>query len=279
MSEMARAKINLTLHVGRARQAGRFKGYHPLDSLVVFADFGDRLSFQPSLTARFEIVGPFSRGLEGGADNLVLRALKACDVGPQSITLEKNIPVSAGLGGGSANAAAVLRSFDPNSSVDDAEMGADIPVCRLSQTSLMTGIGDKLAVVPDKGQIAALLVNPRIAVSTAEIFHAFDARPQAEYPAASQCSDSLIECALAGQNDLEPVAVSLAPVISDALASLKDTENCQLSRMSGSGATCYGLYPDTKYAEEAAQKLQHDHPNWWVKTCLLGDPINSKAPS
>lgn len=271
MSVLARAKINLTLHVGRAIASGRFKSYHPVNSLVVFADFGDRLHFEPADTDRFEIMGPFSKGLKPDADNLVSKAIRACGAGPHSVTLEKHIPVSAGLGGGSANAAAVLRAFDKERKVKAVDLGADIPVCRLSQTALMTGIGECVETVPDKGQINAVLINPRVAVSTADIFKAFDANLREEKPLKSNTSDDLLACAKSGKNDLQPIAMEIEPVIETVLEALKQTEHNLLSRMSGSGATCFGLYPDGTRAARAAENLQRHYPDWWVKPCLLGD--------
>ena len=271
LTEIAFAKINLTLHVGRAIPSGAFKGYHPVDSLVVFADFGDELSFQPSTHPEFLIKGEFAQGLEVDADNLVNKALKACHAPAQDITLVKNIPVSAGLGGGSANAAAVLRLFDQNKNVEAAAMGADIPVCRLSRTALMQGIGERVTPLPAKGQIAAVLVNPRLSVSTAAIFKAFDSVPRRIDPQSSETTASLLDCALAGENDLQPIAEKQAPIITDVIRTIATTQGCALSRMSGSGATCFGLYENMQSAKEAEMTLKKDYPNWWVRACRLGD--------
>lgn len=271
LTEIARAKINLTLHVGRSIPEGAYRGYHPVDSLVVFADFGDELNFRSSENSEFLIKGEFAQGLEFEADNLVSRALKACHAPPQDITLVKNIPVSAGLGGGSANAAAALRLFDKDRHVDEAAMGADIPVCCLSQTALMRGIGEQVTPLRGKGQVASVLVNPRITVSTAAIFGAFDSVPRAVEPKLSETKASLLNIALAGHNDLQPIAEEQAPVIRDVIKAIAETQGSVLSRMSGSGATCFGLYGNMNAAKEAEIALKQSHPNWWVRACKLGD--------
>jgi len=270
-TQIARAKINLTLHVGRAIPSGAYTGYHPVDSLVVFADFGDELSFRADETPEFLIQGEFAKGLALESDNLIQKALSACEASTQSVTLTKNIPISAGLGGGSANAAAVLRLFDQARNVDAPAMGADIPVCRLSQTALMQGIGESVTPICDKGQVASVLVNPRISVSTAAIFKAFDAAPRNVEPKASQTRGNLLDCALAGMNDLQQIAEQEAPVITEVIRAIAETDACRLSRMSGSGATCFGLYEDMNVAQVAAKAISESHPKWWVRASRLGD--------
>lgn len=271
--QLAKAKVNLTLHVGKAIPDGDYKGYHPVDSLVVFANFGDVLAFEPDASPRFSITGEFAGGLEFESDNLIHRAMKACTAPPHSISLTKNIPVSAGLGGGSANAAAVLRVFDRADTVDEAAMGADIPVCRLSQTALMQGIGERVRPLPGKGRMAAILVNPRISVSTGAIFKAFDSAPREVEPMLSETRGGLLECALAGGNDLQLIAEAQAPIITEVLSAIRQTQDCRLSRMSGSGATCFGLYENFEIAESAAKAIKETHPDWWVRACLLGDAL------
>ncbi|RKQ70996.1 4-diphosphocytidyl-2-C-methyl-D-erythritol kinase [Litorimonas taeanensis] len=270
-SVLARAKINLTLHVGQAFSEGDYQGYHPVDSLVVFADFGDLLHFNAGEPEAIHITGPFAAGLQAERDNLVSRALGNTKAGSQIITLEKNIPVSAGLGGGSANAAAILRFFDPKGEASAIQLGADVPVCRLSETALMQGIGERVTPIAGKGQVHAVLVNPGVAVSTSEIFKAFDSVSHQPQPLPSLTTGTLLECARAGRNDLEPIAIKLAPVISEVLSALAQTSGCELARMSGSGATCFGLYPDEESAENGAKVLKGLHTNWWVRSCLLGD--------
>ncbi|GLQ20166.1 4-(cytidine 5'-diphospho)-2-C-methyl-D-erythritol kinase [Algimonas porphyrae] len=264
------AKVNLTLHVGAAIASGDRAGYHPVDSLVVFADMGDAIRFEPSEASMLEIDGPFSCGLSADTDNLILRTLTACDAPPQRVRLTKCLPVSAGLGGGSANAAAVLRMFDPNNQVDGARIGADIPVCRLSRTAMMRGIGERVTAVPGLGQVPAVLVNPGIAVSTARVFSRFDAAPRAAEPVSTAQTGSLLDRALSGRNDLQPVAIADVPIIEIVIAAIADQPGCQLARMSGSGASVFGLF-DTDAAAQAAAKVLSAR-GWWSVATRLGDP-------
>ncbi len=271
ITEIARAKINLTLHVGRSISKGRFQGYHPLNSLVVFADFGDELVFTSDKPPVFEIKGPFSQGLKANSGNLVSQAMRICGATSQSVRLEKNIPVSAGLGGGSANAAAVLRRFDTESRVDASSLGADVPVCRVSHTSLMQGIGEKVTVLPNLGQLPAVLVNPLVPVSTAQIFAAFDSKDPENLPRQNAAEGTLLQRTLTGQNDLQQIAAHLVPDILVVIRLIEEQEGCQLARMSGSGASCFGLFDTDDAAARAADRLQTQRPEWWVKSCQLGD--------
>ena len=272
--EQARAKINLTLHVGRVIKdpSDPYYGYHPLDSLVVFADIGDELEIFDAEKTTLSIGGPFGMGLTAEGDNLILRALKAANASPQSVTLEKHLPVSAGIGGGSANAAAILRMCD----IDDVGMavslGADVPVCLRSETAHMTGIGDDVTLIPDMGQLHALLVNPRVAVSTGAIFKAFDASPDIrETPRPMRANGDLLSRALDGRNDLEPIAMAQAPVIGDVLRMLASQNGCQLARMSGSGATCFGVFESSRALRKAEAAIRAQAPEWWCVATLLGD--------
>lgn len=271
ITEIARAKVNLTLHVGRLISQGERERYHPVDSLVVFADFGDELCFEAAKASGLEISGPFAEGLEANSDNLILKALRLTDAPPQKVRLEKNIPVSAGLGGGSANAAAVLRRFDPDRRVNDVRVGADVPVCRRSRTALMRGIGEDVTPVLGLGQIPAIIVNPLIEVSTGAIFKAFDSVEREIEPEQNAAQGSLLERALAGQNDLQAVAIKNAPVISRVLSEIEMRDTCQLARMSGSGASCFGLFETKAAAKAAASAIKKSNPEWWVKACQLGD--------
>ena len=272
--EQARAKINLTLHVGRVIKdpSDPYYGYHPLDSLVVFADIGDELEIFDAEKTTLSIGGPFGMGLTAEGDNLILRALKAANASPQSVTLEKHLPVSAGIGGGSANAAAILRMCD----IDDVGMavslGADVPVCLRSETAHMTGIGEDVTLMPDMGQLHALLVNPRVAVSTGAIFKAFDASPDIrETPRPMKANGDLLSRALDGRNDLEPIAMAQAPVIGDVLRMLASQNGCQLARMSGSGATCFGVFESSRALRKAEAAIRAQAPEWWCVATLLGD--------
>ena len=274
MKALARAKINLTLHVGRviADTNDAFFGYHPLDSIVVFAGIGDVIEMQPADETGLQITGPFSQGLSAGADNLILRAAFAAKASAHNIRLNKRLPVSAGIGGGSANAAAVLRlcgSHDPDIAVG---LGADVPVCLLSKTARMSGIGEKLDPLAGLGQLYAVLVNPGVAVSTAEIFKAFDAAPNIPAtPKAQKSGGDLLSRALAGENDLQPIAIAQAPIIGDVLRALSTQDGCQLARMSGSGATCFGIFESAQAAQAAQSGIQALGPDWWVVATELGE--------
>jgi len=272
--ETANAKINLTLHVGRVIKdpSDPFYGYHPLDSLVVFADIGDELEMIADEKTTLSIGGPFGMGLTADNDNLILRALTAAKAKPQYVTLEKHLPVSAGIGGGSANAAAVLRMCGVDDLHIAVSLGADVPVCLRSKTAHMTGIGEDVTLMPGMGQLHALLVNPRIAVSTAAIFKAFDGSPDIrETPRPMKTSGDLLSRALDGRNDLEPIAIAQAPVIGDVLRLLASQNGCQLARMSGSGATCFGLFESDRVLRQAEAAIRAQAPEWWIAATLLGD--------
>lgn len=266
--ELARAKVNLTLHVG----AVRADGYHPLDSLVVFADIGDELTFTPSDQMRLEIEG--TDVLPTGSDNIIIRATDMIGAPTTDIQLQKKLPVSAGLGGGSANAAAVLRAFGSTLSDKDLAygLGADVPICRESRTAMMRGIGEFIEPLPGLGQLSSVLVNPGVPVSTGEIFQAMDSNPREPQPKANKLSGDLLSRALAGENDMQDIAIAQAPIISDVLRALAQQPSCQLARMSGSGATCFGIFRSDAKAESAAAEIVKAHSDWWVRACRLGDP-------
>jgi len=218
------------------------------------------------------ISGPFGMGLTAEGDNLILRALTAAKVKPQYVTLEKHLPVSAGIGGGSANAAAVLRMCGVDDLHIAVSLGADVPVCLRSQTAHMTGIGEDVSLMPDMGQLHALLVNPRVAVSTAAIFKALDAAPDVRVtPRPMKMDGDLLSRALDGRNDLEPIAMAQAPVIGDVLRLLAAQPGCQLARMSGSGATCFGLFENDSALRQAEAALKAQASEWWIAATLLGD--------
>ena len=273
-SERARAKINLTLHVGRVitDPSDPFYGYHPLDSLVVFADIGDEIEMSAAQTTTLSINGPFGAGLTADNDNLILRALTTAKAAPHNVTLKKYLPVSAGIGGGSANAAAVLRIFGVDDLQTAVSLGADVPVCLHSKTAHMTGIGEDVTLMTNMGQLHALLVNPRVSVSTGAIFKAFDAAPDIrETPRPMKQSGDLLSRALDGRNDLEPIAIAQAPVIGDVLRLLASQNGCQLARMSGSGATCFGIFQSDRALCQAERAIRAHAPDWWCEATLLGD--------
>lgn len=266
--QLARAKVNLTLHVGAVRD----DGYHPVESLVVFADIGDDLSFEPADETILTIAGADELPTDG--NNLIIRAMQMVEGSPHHIHLIKNLPVSAGLGGGSANAAAVLRQF--NSDQHDTELafklGADVPVCRASQTSMMRGIGEDVTPLSRLGQLSAILVNPGVGVSTGAIFKAMDAQPRETYPKETALKGDLLSRALSGTNDMQEAATLQVPIIADVLRALAQQTGCELARMSGSGATCFGIFRSDAQAQRAAQVISEAQPSWWVRACRLGDP-------
>lgn len=204
-----------------------------------------------------------------------MRALSAAKTKPQSVLLEKHLPISAGIGGGSANAAAILRLCgvdDPQISIG---LGADVPVCLASQTAHMTGIGEDVKLIPQMGQLHAVLVNPAVAVSTGAIFKAFDAAPDIrETPRPMKTSGDLLSRALDGRNDLEPIAIAQAPIIADALRALASQTGCQLARMSGSGATCFGIFETHKDAVRAEAEIKAQFPHWWCVASILGEALS-----
>ena len=271
MHEIAAAKVNLYLHVtGR-----RSDGYHLLDSLAVFPGAADQLYAEPADTLTLRVEGPFGEGL-GGDGNLVLRAAKALQRAASvskgaALVLEKRLPVASGIGGGSADAAAALRLLSRLWSVAlppaalagiAADLGADIPVCLHSVPARMAGVGEMLGVAPALPQCGMALVNPGIAVSTPAVFQARDHAftPAAELPAAWPDA-AAFAAGLAGlTNDLEAPALQLCPEIAAVLAWLRAQPDCLLARMSGSGATCYALFPTATQAKAAAAAAP---ASWW----------------
>lgn len=274
-SEFAPAKVNLHLHVvGR-----RADGYHLLDSLVVFAKVGDWVSVERADALTLSVTGPFAAGLAEEGDNLVLRAARSlaahAGVKPSGrIVLAKNLPVASGLGGGSADAAATLRLLSRAWAVDagtealDAVakgLGADVPVCLRCQPSVMSDIGVQVAPAPLLPELGLVLINPGFAVSTPAVFRA-RVGPYSmalPLPAGGWVDvDDLVETLAAAGNDLEPPALALAPAIAPVLAALGGTPGCRLARMSGSGATCFGVFATPEAARDAANYLSR--PGWWV---------------
>lgn len=266
LHEFAPAKVNLYLHVtGR-----RADGYHLLDSLAVFPPVGDLLRAARAEALSLTIDGTFGGGLAAEADNLVLRAARALDgsVGAR-IELEKHLPVASGIGGGSADAAAALRllcrlwGLPPAAASIALTLGADVPVCLASRPARMGGVGEALTPAPELPSAGLVLVNPGVSLATADVFRARAGRFSAPAALPATWADA---AAMAGdlarlRNDLEPPAIALHPVIGMVLAALADVPGCLLARMSGSGATCFGLFPDAASAEAAARALAR--PGWW----------------
>lgn len=271
INELARAKINLCLHVTGQRD----DGYHLLDSIVVFADIGDQITVVPSDVFSLIINGPFASGLSAGEDNLVLKAarLYAKNCKGAAITLTKNLPVASGIGGGSADAAATLRAMSRLTGAtlpQDAglSLGADVPVCLQSTPCRMEGIGELLTPIKDMADIAAVLVCPNVSVATSSVFQAIKSK---DNPPISQHSDGQDLSAFLHQqrNDLEKPSIALMHEIGQCLDQIKQA-GASLARMSGSGATCFGLFESDIAAQNAAQSLSNSCPDWWVKPCILG---------
>jgi 4-diphosphocytidyl-2-C-methyl-D-erythritol kinase len=279
-AEKAPAKVNLTLHVlGR-----RADGYHEIESLVAFAGVGDELTLVPDTALALTVAGPTAGAAGDVSDNLVLKAARALaerveglKVG--SFALSKRLPVAAGLGGGSSDAAAALRLLarandiapdDPRLMQAARATGADVPVCLDPRPRLMRGIGDILSEPLDLPKLPAVLVNPGVAVPTREVFAALQLAAGSAAAAPSQATSNFADAIAHGRNDLEAPAIELQPVIVDVLAVLRGLPGCKLARMSGSGATCFGLFDSTATAEAAARNLRVGYPAWWVRPTELG---------
>ncbi|GLK62828.1 4-diphosphocytidyl-2-C-methyl-D-erythritol kinase [Paracoccus kondratievae] len=257
--EAAPAKLNLTLHVTGRRP----DGYHLLDSLVVFLELGDVVTVAPGPLS-LSLTGPFAQGLAAEPDNLCLRAARLAGREAR-ITLEKNLPVASGIGGGSADAAAVLRALDARP--ERLEMlGADVPACLASRPVRMQGLGEILTPLPALPPLHVVLVNPGAAMSTPAVFKALGQRDNPPMPKhlpdftnAEALVDFLRDC----RNDLEAPAIALMPRIANCLAAIRDTD-ALLARMSGSGATCFGLFASAADAKAARDRILGTNPDWWV---------------
>ena len=278
----APAKVNFNLHItGR-----RADGYHTLSSLIAFADVADTISAGPSGELSLTVDGPFAPELEGQADNIILRAARALAeatgvTAGAAITLTKRLPVAAGLGGGSADAAATLDALcalwdvTPAPATLDAiarDLGADVPVCRYGRPARVTGIGDIIEPAPALPEAWLVLVNPRVAVPTGVIFRhraGADSEPPAAPTAPLSSAAALAAWLADSHNDLEAPARQVAPVIGDSLAELAATPGCHLARMSGSGATCFGIYADGDAARTAVAHIRVAQPDWWVRAAPL----------
>jgi 4-diphosphocytidyl-2-C-methyl-D-erythritol kinase len=290
LMEEGRAKVNLTLRVvGR-----RVDGYHDLESVVAFADCADQLSLVPGPELKLTTTGPLAQACGATPDNLVLKAAQLLagrvdDLKLGEFTLDKVLPVAAGIGGGSADAAAALRLLAKANglAIDDARLievakltGADVPVCLNSQACVMTGVGE--ALMPLSLPIMpCVMVNPCVPVATRDVFAALGLRSgellvgasdvfqATAWPEAGASIEDWVEALAAGSNDLEAPAMRIQPLIGEVLAALNATNGAWLARMSGSGATCFAIYENTAEAQRAAQKIQLDHPGWWVHAGVL----------
>lgn len=261
LTETAYAKINLALHV----RGKRDDGYHELETLFAFVDVGDVLTARAAEADRLETVGEFADVLDNPFDNLVARAMTALPrMGGLHVTLEKNLPVAAGLGGGSADAGAMFRIIEQTHGLPEdweekaVRLGADVPACVASEMAIGRGTGTELEPLEnDMAGMAVLLVNPRIPLPTGPVFKAWDGKDRGPLPTGKASA-----IAQDGRNDLEAPAISICPPIAEVLEALAET-NCTLSRMSGSGATCFALYPSHDDMREAARRLAAAHPGWW----------------
>jgi 4-diphosphocytidyl-2-C-methyl-D-erythritol kinase len=287
--QLARAKVNLSLKVlGR-----RSDGYHELESLVTFAAIADRLEVVPGAPGRVRVSGPFADAIRG--PNILERALdvlrqQGIDLSGQAIGLEKNLPVAAGLGGGSADAAALLRmarALHPEGAEGPLwhnlarQLGADVPVCFADRPAFMCGMGDELYPVspgpPARGQLPAVLANPRVALATERVFAALNAPAfdRARRPGVAQVPlrsrEALFDHMRAVGNDLERPAVALEPVIATVKGALRARPGCRVAAMSGSGPTCFGIFTSEEQAAAAAAALRSQWPHWWVVATQLDD--------
>jgi 4-diphosphocytidyl-2-C-methyl-D-erythritol kinase len=288
--EEGRAKVNLTLRVvGR-----RVDGYHELESVVAFADCADRLSLAPGAALDLTMSGPLAEACGETSDNLVLKAahllgerVPGLTIG--SFTLDKVLPVAAGIGGGSADAAAALRLLAQANglAVGDARLievarrtGADVPVCLGSRACVMTGVGEALLPL-SLPELPCVLVNPRVPVATRDVFEALGLRNgellvgatdvirATAWPDGGALIADWVETLAAGCNDLEAPALRIQPIIGEVLSALGAAAGARLARMSGSGATCFAIFDAAADAQAAAQKIQFDHPPWWVHAGVL----------
>jgi 4-diphosphocytidyl-2-C-methyl-D-erythritol kinase len=279
VAEQAPAKVNLDLRVTGRRP----DGYHELDSIVTFAAWADRLTFAPARQLTLELSGPFAAALPEQPDNLVLRAARRladrAGCSPHArITLDKRIPVAAGLGGGSTDAAATLRGlcrlWRLELTLADLlplalELGADVPACLLSRPARMRGIGERLEPI-ELPALDLVLANPNQAVPTAQVFAAVDSCGSARGPDRPMPGDrvDLLAWLAARSNDLEAPARRLAPAIVEVIKALHMEPGCRLARMSGSGATCFGVFDDAPAAARAVRALRRMRPEWWVASTV-----------
>ncbi len=286
LTSRAPAKINLSLHIVRRRE----DGYHDLESLVAFAGSGDVLSLSPGSTLTLETTGPTAAAAGQGDDNLVMRAARALRERVEGLVvgafhLTKRLPVAAGIGGGSSDAAAALRLLarandlaadDPRLFEAARATGADVPVCLDPRARMMRGVGERVGPPLGLPPLAAVLVNPGIALETRHVFGRMGLALGQErgLPGHPPLEEGVEPGVLLGllrkaRNDMEDAAGVLAPVIPHVLAVLGAAKGCKLARMSGSGTTCFAVFSDCRAAARAAKAIRRDHPGWWVKSTVL----------
>lgn len=284
LTVLAPAKINLFLHVDKVQPGG----YHPLESLVAFADVGDRVTVERAEALKLTVGGPFGGMLAGEGDNLILKGLRALGeaVGiglpPVSVFLDKRLPIAAGLGGGSSDAGAAIRATNEllGLGLDQAALeevsrsvGADGPMCLRARTAYASGVGEVLEDMPRLPTLHAVLLNPGLPSPTGAVYRAYDDNPAGQADRPSEPSDwtfeSVIEWLAVQRNDLEAPALSVTPDIAEALEIMALVPGCRLARMSGSGATVFGLF-ETRDAAIGAT-LMLDRVDWWVRPAVLGN--------
>jgi 4-diphosphocytidyl-2-C-methyl-D-erythritol kinase len=283
----AAAKINLTLHItGR-----RGDGYHILESLIGFTDITDTLNFIASDDVRLHISGPEGTDLVADEHNLAIKAVRLVQrhLGVTSgvdISLTKNIPVAAGLGGGSADAAATVNGCltlwggPESTTISDeilaSDLGADVPVCRYGRAALVSGIGEDITPALHWPAAWLVVVNPRVPLATASVFQAFDGsfRAPEDNIFQGRSFDEFAKFLAQHENSLTSAAIALAPIIEDVIAGIKNLPGCRLARMSGSGPTCFGLFESLEEATVSAKTLQDAQPGWWIKPT----PLEIKTP-
>jgi 4-diphosphocytidyl-2-C-methyl-D-erythritol kinase len=298
-SSLAPAKINLTLRIAGRRA----DGYHELESLVAFAPFGDRLTFSPGALLDLDVSGPMAHGAGPVADNLVLRAARALSQRIEGLrlgrfALHKELPSGAGLGGGSADAAAALRLITKANAIrlDDPRVhdaaratGADIPVCLDPRPRIMRGIGEILSAPAKLPPLGIVIIHPGFALPTGPVFKALGLAPGQPYvrgggaprreqqssdgdapPPLPQHRERLLEWLASECNDLEAPAIATAPAVAEVLRIIAGLAGCRLARMSGSGSACFGLFDDGDAAAAAARRVAAAQPSWWVRAGTLG---------
>ena len=291
LMEEGRAKVNLTLRV----VARRSDGYHDIESVVAFADCADRLALTPGPELTLQMSGPLAQACGATSDNLVLKAARLLaervpDMKAGSFTLDKMLPVAAGIGGGSADAAAALRllarlnelSLDDERIIEVAQLtGADVPVCVASQACVMTGVGESLQPLA-LPKMPCVMVNPSVPVATRDVFNALGLRngellvgatdvllQDRSWPETDASIAEWIEAFVEVGNDLEAPAARIQPVITEVLSALGESAGVKLVRMSGSGATCFAIFADDATAQRAADKIRRAHAAWWVHAGTL----------
>jgi 4-diphosphocytidyl-2-C-methyl-D-erythritol kinase len=291
LQRLAPAKVNLFLHVGPLRA----DGYHPVSSLVTFADVGDVVRLASAGTMGFSVEGPFAGGLAAETDNLVTRARDLAlanypDAPPFHLTLDKRLPIAAGLGGGSSDAAAALRLIgealrggqEAHAEAIARQLGADALMCLDARPALAEGRGDDLSPAPQFPDLPAVLVNPLRPSPTGAVYRAYDAAGApgnaetptwpATLPTVAAVVDFLAHC----RNDLESPAIGLQPAIAEVLAALRARPETRLVRMSGSGATCFAICADQADRDSLGGEIAATHPDWWAQPCVLAG--NQAAP-